>query len=101
MHKINVETHSNHYFGTFIIHSFACMSVCIGVDCGTPHLLENGNVNFDNTTLNNTATYFCVEGYRQNGDTAQIQCQTDGTWSQRDIECVSGECVYTNSHINA
>lgn len=64
------------------------------IDCGDPPLLENGNSILGNTTVNNTVVYFCEEGYRQRDNTAQneIQCHSDGTWSQLDVECISGKC---------
>lgn len=71
---------------------YAFLHMVTVLDCGEPPLLKNGDVIVNTTTVNNTAEYFCVEGFRQKEDTVHvIQCQNDGTWTQPDIECVNGK----------
>ena len=57
------------------------------VDCDVPPTIENGDVIFNTTTINSTATYTCKDGYTLTED-ATSTCESDGKWSgQEDRKC--------------
>ena len=69
-------------------------------NCGDPPLLENGFFELDtDTTVNSTARYFCNSGdsLRKRVDTApnEIQCLSNGTWSQLNFDCGIGKSICT------
>ena len=58
----------------------------IAVDCGDPPAPENGDVSADQTTLGNTATQSCNEGYILQG-VEERTCLPSGEWSDEVAQC--------------
>ena len=61
---------------------------CTVIDCGPLSNPDNGQVEFDSTTVGEVATYSCLEGHELRGD-EQRNCQSDGTWSGDEPFCQS------------
>ena len=65
-------------------------SLLVAVDCQRPPLEDvNGDVQFDETTLGNEATYTCDAGFElESGEaTFVIQCLASGQWSDAAPTC--------------
>ncbi|KAL4224907.1 biological adhesion [Mactra antiquata] len=61
--------------------------VCSLVDCGTPSTINNGSVNFGNTTYQNSANYSCDYGFVLIGQPTHV-CEENGLWSHPSTYCV-------------
>ena len=59
----------------------------LAVDCGNPDEADdNGSVRFGDTTLGNTAYYFCNQGFILEGS-ATVECLYTGEWSDTAPVC--------------
>ena len=57
------------------------------VDCGDPITLVHSQLsNVTGTSVGNTATYTCDEGFEVEGAIVSI-CESNGQWSDPDFEC--------------
>ena len=70
---------------------FASIYLYAEMDCGEPPQLANGDFSIASTSVNSSAVYFCVEGYKETGADNTIQCLPNGMWSELNLECVPGE----------
>ena len=57
------------------------------VDCGTLEDLDNGQVEFSNTTFESTANYTCDLGYRLSNGNITRTCEANGNWSGDPPSC--------------
>lgn len=68
------------------------MPTCERVSCGTPYLLQFGQIIGDSYTFTDKITYKCNEGYVLRGTNIRV-CQVDGSWSDRDPYCDIKNCT--------
>ncbi|XP_075052293.1 zona pellucida sperm-binding protein 3 receptor-like [Mixophyes fleayi] len=59
---------------------------CRKVSCGTPDLVDNGEVQFFDTLFDSTATYSCNDGYILLGNVNR-KCSADGQWNGKVPSC--------------
>ncbi|XP_048255629.1 sushi, von Willebrand factor type A, EGF and pentraxin domain-containing protein 1-like [Haliotis rufescens] len=65
---------------------------CEPVPCGEPPQVPNAVVNLENGTVFGSAVSLeCVIGYNPIGD-AQVQCQSDGSWTSPSFRCEIVSC---------
>ena len=61
------------------------------IDCGSLLAPEDGMIDINVTTFNNTANYSCVTGYELVGDQTRT-CLASGNWSGSQPSC-DGKCI--------
>ena len=61
------------------------------VDCGSPGIPQNGQVDVDDTAFRSVATYSCDEGYELVGEASRV-CGSDGEWSESIPSCRPVNC---------
>ncbi|XP_023804740.1 sushi, von Willebrand factor type A, EGF and pentraxin domain-containing protein 1 isoform X3 [Oryzias latipes] len=66
---------------------------CEAVNCGKPPAILHAQVLEDNFTFPNKITYRCDDGYELATLAASLSCQSDGTWSKRNIKCHPTPCL--------
>ena len=59
----------------------------IGINCGSPGMVENGMVTSNGSFVTSIATFTCNCAYELIGDSQRI-CQLDGMWSNMVPECI-------------
>ena len=75
----------------------------VAIDCGPPDEPDvNGDVDFDETTLGNTAVYTCNSGYElpSRKDSETVTCLPSGDWSGPAPSCSRKPYMYIKSHAN-
>ena len=80
----------------------ACVSLCVcitllficdvGIDCGAPDQVVNGNIDFTTTSLGSVATYTCNPGDILQGNPRRT-CEQNGQWSGSPPTCTR-ESIY-------
>ncbi|XP_064387701.1 sushi, von Willebrand factor type A, EGF and pentraxin domain-containing protein 1-like isoform X3 [Halichondria panicea] len=60
--------------------SWSTAPTCPPIPCGDPPTIPNGSRTFTDTTIGETATYICDDGYQRSGSAA-VMCQASGSWS--------------------
>ena len=56
----------------------------VTADCGSPPVLFNGTVNYQNTTEGSEAHYHCDDGFNLEGERTAV-CRSDGRWSSTPV----------------
>ena len=96
MFKYKSGIHAHTVWKVVLRKQFLPMHLAVIQDCGSPPVISNGNVDFNNHTLNGSlATYTCNNGYLLNGQDT-ITCLTNmmevpGMWSA-DLPVCYCEC---------
>lgn len=65
--------------------------VCSPVDCGAPESINNGNVDYEDSLFQATATYSCDTGYILSGDKTRV-CSKSKIWSGIVPSCQIVQC---------
>uniref|UniRef100_A0A3Q2PYT7 Sushi, von Willebrand factor type A, EGF and pentraxin domain containing 1 n=1 Tax=Fundulus heteroclitus TaxID=8078 RepID=A0A3Q2PYT7_FUNHE len=66
---------------------------CEPVNCGKPPVVAHGQVVGGVSTFPNQVTYRCDDGYELATGRASLSCQSDGTWSRHNIQCLPAPCL--------
>ncbi|MEJ1282873.1 sushi von Willebrand factor type A EGF and pentraxin domain containing 1 [Cricetulus griseus] len=65
---------------------------CIPVDCGSPPVLNNGQVKGEEYTFQKEITYSCSEGFILEGARSRV-CLINGSWSGTTPSCMPVRCT--------
>ncbi|XP_041352367.1 CUB and sushi domain-containing protein 3-like [Gigantopelta aegis] len=65
---------------------------CIVVDCGTPLIFSETEVEFNTTTYQSVASYSCSDGYDYVSGFNTSTCQDNGLWSDPMLNCTVVDC---------
>ncbi|CAL1545259.1 unnamed protein product [Lymnaea stagnalis] len=69
---------------------------CLPVDCQDPPSIENGDIDFNETTFQSRVTYSCLPGFYLGGKD-NIECLESGLWSSSVPTCVPVDCKTPSS----
>ena len=81
------------YYDTHIILTSSHLHFTTAVDCGQLPAPENGLIDGNLTTFNNTASYSCDTGYELVGDQTRT-CLASGNWSGSQPSCDGENCCH-------
>ncbi|KAK3085692.1 hypothetical protein FSP39_007308 [Pinctada imbricata] len=69
--------------------------------CSEPSAISNAVVSSGALTVGTQRTYSCIQNYFDNGQSPDITCKNDATWSATSFACSLGECPEPTAPTNA